>query len=82
MSNDYGRIDIEDTADFEAEGYELAGVIEFYEHPSEDVGAYKCMMFTTTMESNLESEDEFTSAQTLLLVTNELLEEYLLREVH
>ena len=85
MSNEEDNnfmFDVDPSTDFEEAGYELAGVIEFYEHPEEGLGAYKSMMFETSLGSTIEEDDVYTDGQTLLLITQTLLEEYLNREVH
>jgi len=55
-------------------GYELAGSIEFYENPQTGEGAYKSMIFTTTMENELPANQDYTTGQTLVLVAQTMLE--------
>ncbi len=74
--------DVELIPDFESMGYELAGSIEFYENPETGEGAYRSMLFTTTLENNLEKDQDYTVGQTLVMVTQTMLEEYLTREAH
>lgn len=82
MSNENEEIDVDFNPDFEAMGYELAGSIEFYENPETGEGAYRSMLFTTTMENELNPEQDYTTGQVLVLVTQKMLEEYLTSEVH
>ena len=84
MNNEEKDLDfeVELTPDFESMGYELAGSIEFYENPDTGEGAYRAMLFTTTLEDHLEKDQDYTTGQTLVMVTQSMLEEYLTREVH
>jgi hypothetical protein len=82
MSNENEQIDVEFNPDFEEMGYELAGSIEFYENPETGEGAYKSMLFTTTMENELNANQDYTTGQTLVLVAQSMLEEYLTSETH
>lgn len=80
MSNEIDEnleFDVEFNPDLEAMGYELAGTIEFYENPKTGLGAYRSLLFTTTMEDNLEADQDFTTGQELVLVTQAMLDEYL-----
>ena len=69
-------------ADFEAMGYELAGVIEFYENANTGKGGYRAMIFDTTAEENLPEGKDMTDAQKMVAVTQKLLEGYLTQERH
>jgi hypothetical protein len=84
MSNEENELDFEVNLnpDFESMGYELAGSIEFYENPESGEGAYRALLFSTTLENELEKEEDYTLGQTLVMVTQSMLEEYLTREVH
>ena len=82
MINDNEEFDIDFNPDFEAIGYELAGSIEFYENPETGEGAYRSMLYTTTMENELTAEQDYTTGQVLVLVTQKMIEEYLTSEVH
>lgn len=74
--------DVEFTPDMEKAGYELAGVIEFYENPETGLGAYRSLLFNTTLEDSLEEDQDFTAGQGLALVTQAMLDEYLNSEKH
>jgi len=74
--------DVDFNPDMEAMGYELAGVIEFYENPETGLGAYRSLLFTTTLEENLEKDKDYTTGQELVLVTQTMLDEYLTSEKH
>lgn len=76
------ELDVEFNPDFESIGYEMAGAIEFYENPETGEGAFKVMIYRTTQEDNLEPDKDYTNGQMMVLVTQELLEEYINREVH
>mgnify|MGYP006980726527 CR=1 FL=1 len=82
MSENNEEIEVDFNSDFESMGYELAGSIEFYENPQTGEGAYKSMIFTTTMENELPANQDYTTGQTLVLVAQTMLEEYLTSEVH
>ena len=69
-------------ADFEAMGYELAGVIEFYENAETGKGGYRAMIFDTTAEKNLPKGKTMTDAQKMVAVAQKLLEGYLTQERH
>lgn len=73
---------IEEFRDLEADGFELAGVMEFYENPETGEGKYRSVLFTTSMEKELENEEEYTDGQKMLLVTLTMFEDYLNREAH
>ena len=82
MSNEESEIEIDFNADLEGMGYELAGSIEFYENPETGLGAFRSLLFNTTLENNLESDKDYTTGQELVLVTQSMLEEYLNSEKH
>mgnify|MGYP007117114697 FL=1 len=82
MSNEEPEIEIDFNADLEGMGYELAGCIEFYENPETGLGAFRSLLFNTTLENNLESDKDYTTGQELVLVTQSMLEEYLSSEKH
>lgn len=63
--------------DMEKMGYELSGVIEFYEDPDTGLGAYRSLLFNTTLEESLEGDEEYTDSQKLLLIAQTMLDEYL-----
>lgn len=73
---------IEEFRDLEAEGFELAGVMEFYENPETGEGKYRSVIFTTSMEKLLEEDEEYTDGQKMLLVALTMFEDYLNREAH
>lgn len=73
---------IEEFRDIEAEGFELAGVMEFYENPETGEGKYRSVLFTTSMEKELEDGEEYTDGQKMLLVALTMFEDYLNREEH
>lgn len=74
--------DIELIPDFESMGYELAGTIEFYENPETKECAYRSLIWSTTMEDNLAPDKDFTEGQSLLMIVQEMLEEYITSERH
>jgi len=82
MSIEEPDIEIDFNADLEGMGYELAGSIEFYENPETGLGAFRSLLFNTTLENNLESDKDYTTGQELVLVTQSMLEEYLSSEKH
>jgi hypothetical protein len=82
MSEEEPEIEIDFNADLEGMGYELAGSIEFYENPETGLGAFRSLLFNTTLENNLESDKDYTTGQELVLVTQSMLEEYLSSEKH
>jgi len=82
MSIEEPDIEIDFNADLEGMGYELAGSIEFYENPETGLGAFRSLLFNTTLENNLESDKDYTTGQELVLVTQSMLEEYLDSEKH
>jgi hypothetical protein len=82
MSNEEPEIEIDFNADLEGMGYELAGSIEFYENPETGLGAFRSLLFNTTLENNLESDKDYTTGQELVLVAQSMLEEYLDSEKH
>jgi len=82
MSENGLDFEVDFNPDFESMGYEMAGVIEFYEHPDTGEGAFKAMLYKTSQEVNLESDEDHTNGQLMVLIAQELLEEYLNREVH
>jgi len=82
MSKEEPEIEIDFNADLEGMGYELAGSIEFYENPETGLGAFRSLLFNTTLENNLESDRDYTTGQELVLVTQGMLEEYLNSEKH
>lgn len=84
MGNEDNNLDFEVdmNPDFESMGYEMSGAIEFYEHPETGEGAYRVMLFSTTMEQNLKPDEDHTVGQILTLVTQEMLTEYIERDVH
>jgi hypothetical protein len=63
-------------------GYQLAGSIEFFEHPETGEGAYRALIYTTDREGNLEDDDHYTEGQQMVVIAQDLLEEYLTRTVH
>jgi hypothetical protein len=77
MSNEEPEIEIDFNADLEGMGYELAGSIEFYENPETGLGAFRSLLFNTTLESSLEEGEDYTTGQELVLVTQAMLEQYL-----
>jgi hypothetical protein len=82
MSTEKPDIEIDFNADLEGMGYELAGSIEFYENPETGLGAFRSLLFNTTLENNLEADKDYTTGQELVLVTQGMLEEYLNSEKH
>ena len=82
MSIEEPDIEIDFNADLEGMGYELAGSIEFYENPETGLGAFRSLLFNTTLENNLEADKDYTTGQELVLVTQGMLEEYLNSEKH
>ena len=82
MSNEEPEIEIDFNADLEGMGYELAGSIEFYENPETGLGAFRSLLFSTTLESNLEEGEDYTTGKELVLVTQAMLEQYLDSEKH
>jgi hypothetical protein len=82
MSTEKPDIEIDFNADLEGMGYELAGSIEFYENPETGLGAFRSLLFNTTLENNLEADKDYTTGQELVLVTQSMLEEYLNSEKH
>ena len=77
MSTEKPDIEIDFNADLEGMGYELAGSIEFYENPETGLGAFRSLLFNTTLENNLEADKDYTTGQELVLVAQSMLEEYL-----
>jgi len=78
-------------------GYQLAGSIEFFEHPETGEGAYsieffehpetgegayRALIYTTEREMKLEDDDHYTEGQQMVVIAQDLLEEYLTRTVH
>ena len=82
MSTEKPDIEIDFNADLEGMGYELAGSIEFYENPETGLGAFRSLLFNTTLENNLEADKDYTTGQELVLVTQGMLEDYLNSEKH
>ena len=75
-------IEIDFNADLEGMGYELAGTIEFYENPETGLGAFRSLLFNTTLEENLEADKDYTTGQELVLISQAMLEVYLDSEKH
>jgi len=67
--------------DFDTMGYELAGVIEFYEQPDTGEGAYRVMLRATERYKDLEPDDPYTEGHLMALIAHKLLDEYLNSEV-
>ena len=85
MSNEIDEnldFDVDFNPDMEAMGYELAGVIEFYENPETGLGAFRSLLFNTTLEENLEADKDYTTGQELVLISQAMLEDYLDSEKH
>jgi len=85
MSNEIDdnlEFDVDFNPDMESMGYELAGTIEFYENPETGLGAYRSLLFNTTLEENLDPDKDYTTGQELVLVTQAMLDEYLSSEKH
>jgi len=84
MSNEENELEFEIDLepDLESMGYEMAGQIEFYEHPETGEGAYRSVLVTTSREDKLKADQDYTEAQQMVLITQALLEEYITSERH
>jgi hypothetical protein len=82
MSDNSLDFDIDLTPDFEKIGYKMVGSIEFYENEDTGEGGYKAILYPSSRQDDSNEENGYSEGQTMVLVAQALIEDYIEREVH